>query len=48
MNFFQFESGILEACIYIMKSAFKFKTSQSMGDPVEVSRNICSVVCNNM
>ncbi|KAL4234236.1 hypothetical protein ACF0H5_005887 [Mactra antiquata] len=40
----QFESGILEACLYIIKRGFNFRTSQSMGDPVAVTRSIAAIL----
>ncbi|XP_045192077.2 hemocyte protein-glutamine gamma-glutamyltransferase-like [Mercenaria mercenaria] len=42
--FGQFESGILEACLYIIKRGFNFRTNQSMGDPVAVTRNISAII----
>ncbi|XP_052245794.1 hemocyte protein-glutamine gamma-glutamyltransferase-like [Dreissena polymorpha] len=42
--FGQFESGILEACLYVIKRGFNFRTSQRMGDPAAVVRVIASIV----
>ncbi|XP_052818766.1 hemocyte protein-glutamine gamma-glutamyltransferase-like isoform X2 [Mya arenaria] len=40
----QFESGILEASLYIIKRGFNFRTTQSMGDPVLVTRVLSNIV----
>ncbi|WAR11580.1 NCEH1-like protein [Mya arenaria] len=39
-----FESGILEASLYIIKRGFNFRTTQSMGDPVLVTRVLSNIV----
>lgn len=45
--FGQFESGILEACIYLIKRGFNFRSTQAMGDPVSVTRNIAAIINSN-
>ncbi|KAK3603921.1 hypothetical protein CHS0354_042932 [Potamilus streckersoni] len=43
-NFGQFEDGVLEACMFIIKRGFNNKICPGMADPVKVCRNISTIL----
>ena len=45
---FQFEEGILEAALYLMRKGFKVTNSRAMSNPVKVARVVAKMVGNRL